>query len=72
MNGIGKRIRAARGSMPRRKLAVLLDCDPHSIYRWERGTCEPRIATLRRIAEALRVSLVSLLADEKDEHDGSH
>ncbi len=62
-NSLGARIRAARGKLPCRKLAESLDCDPQSIYRWERGDCEPSLATLRRLARALGVSAGELVGD---------
>jgi transcriptional regulator with XRE-family HTH domain len=55
---LGQRIRAARLARPKNKrsrriLAVELDCDGHSIYRWEADQQVPSIATLREIAAAL-------------------
>jgi transcriptional regulator with XRE-family HTH domain len=60
---LGARIRAARGAMPRHKLAAVLGCEPQSIYRWERGEREPSLATLRRLAQALGTSPAALVGE---------
>jgi transcriptional regulator with XRE-family HTH domain len=58
---LGQRIRQARGSQPRRLLAIAIDCDAQSIYRWETDAQVPSVATLRAIAAALNVSAGWLL-----------
>ncbi|NCC94778.1 MAG: hypothetical protein EOM10_16180 [Opitutae bacterium] len=50
---LGQRIRQARGTQPRRLLAIAIGCDAHSLYRWESDQQVPSIATLRAIAAAL-------------------
>jgi transcriptional regulator with XRE-family HTH domain len=50
---LGGRIRQARGKQPRRLLAIAIDCDAQSIYRWETDAQVPSVATLRAIAAAL-------------------
>src|ERR671910_3874739 len=45
------------------KLAVIADMDPATLNRLERGTGNPNIKTLQRVADALDVSIAGLLED---------
>lgn len=50
---VGENIRAARGEMTQRQVANLLDIDPMSVSRWERGKVLPSTESLIAIADAL-------------------
>lgn len=66
-NPIGENIRTAREAKPMTQLALahaigwVGDDAGAQISRFESGAKEPRLSTLRRIAEALGVSLEKLL-----------
>src|ERR671911_411299 len=59
------RIRKLRkgGGLSKAKLAVIADMDPATLNRLERGTGNPNIKTLQRVADALDVSIAGLLED---------
>ena len=54
------RARRERKKMTRLQLAIALECDPQSIYRWETGAREPNDATREQLAEALGCSVAAL------------
>jgi len=54
-----KDFRAARG-LSQTRLAQLLDVSPRVYNRWERGLATPRLDTVVKIADILRVSLDEL------------
>jgi transcriptional regulator with XRE-family HTH domain len=57
-----KRLRAEKG-LSQAKLAALADIDPSTVNQIERGAREASPATLRKLAQALDVSLAELLED---------
>jgi transcriptional regulator with XRE-family HTH domain len=57
-----KRLRTEKG-LSQAKLAALADIDPSTVNQIERGAREPSPATLRKLAQALDVSLAELLED---------
>jgi transcriptional regulator with XRE-family HTH domain len=57
-----KRLRREKG-LSQAKLAALADVDPSTVNQIERGAREASPATLRKLAEALDVSLAELLED---------
>ena len=67
---IGRRIqviREARG-ITRSVLAEVIGCHYRDILRWETSTHEPKVSTLKKIADALNVSLDYLaIEDESSE-----
>lgn len=58
--------REARG-LTQEELARRLDIGTKSVWRWEKGTAEPRAGTLPALARELRVTLSWLLTGEDDE-----
>lgn len=60
---LGPRIRAARTSkkLSRRRLALAIDVDQQTIYRWEEEGKKPSVDTLCRLAAALGVTPGELL-----------
>jgi transcriptional regulator with XRE-family HTH domain len=57
-----KRLRAEKG-LSQAKLAALADIDPSTVNQIERGAREASPATLRKLAQALDVSIAELLED---------
>jgi transcriptional regulator with XRE-family HTH domain len=57
-----RQLRKERG-LSQAKLAVIADMDPATLNRLERGTGNPNINTLQRVADALDVSIAGLLED---------
>jgi transcriptional regulator with XRE-family HTH domain len=57
-----KRLRSEKG-LSQAKLAALADVDPSTVNQIERGVREASPATLRKLAEALDVSIAELLDD---------
>jgi transcriptional regulator with XRE-family HTH domain len=57
-----KRLRTEKG-LSQAKLAALADIDPSTVNQIERGAREASPATLRKLAQALDVSLAGLLED---------
>src|ERR671914_1404470 len=57
-----RQLRKERG-LSQAKLAVIADMDPATLNRLERGTGNPNIKTLQRVADALDVSIAALLED---------
>ena len=57
-----RQLRKERG-LSQAKLAVIADMDPATLNRLERGTGNPNIKTLQRVADALDVSIAGLLVD---------
>jgi transcriptional regulator with XRE-family HTH domain len=57
-----RQLRKERG-LSQAKLAVIADMDPATLNRLERGTGNPNIKTLQRVADALDVSIAGLLED---------
>lgn len=64
---IGDRLKAARlaASLSQAKVAELADCTTETYARAERGETVPRTPTLRRIAEAIGVSLSDVLGNDR-------
>ncbi len=58
-----KRLRREKG-LSQAKLAALADVDPSTVNQIERGAREASPATLRKLAEALDVSLYELIEGE--------
>ena len=58
-----KRLRTER-NLSQTKLAQLADLNPATVNQIEKGAREPSTATLRKLAEALDVSVAELLEDE--------
>src|SRR5215208_3783809 len=63
-----KRLRTEKG-LSQAKLAALADIDPSTVNQIERGAREASPATLRKLAEALDVSLAELLEDRAPKAD---
>lgn len=59
-----RELRAARG-LTQAALAEVIGVTPEQISRIERGTREPRFATLQRMADALGVRVADLFATER-------
>src|ERR671914_2961363 len=57
-----RQLRKERG-LSQAKLAVIADMDPATLNRLERGTGNPNIKTLQRVADALDVSIAGLVVD---------
>lgn len=53
------------------RLAVAADMNPATLNRIEQGKANPNIKTLERLAEALGVGLVDLLADDSKKEQAS-
>lgn len=62
----GERIKAARKQkgMTQKELADSLNVAFPMISQWERGTSNPKLSTLQRIAEALEIPVDSLMPDD--------
>jgi transcriptional regulator with XRE-family HTH domain len=63
-----KRLRMEKG-LSQVKLAARADIDPSTVNQIERGVREPSPATLRKLAEALDVSIAELLEDTSPKAD---
>ena len=64
----GRKLRSAReraGFRFARELADKLGVEPNTYRCWERGSAEPNLAMLRRIASELDISLDYLLPPER-------
>lgn len=61
----GERLRELRHerNLTQIELAADLDVSPGRVADWERGTRDVRLATVRRLAAALEVSVVELVRD---------
>lgn len=57
------KIKAAReaAGLTQAELAAKLGTIQQNVSRWEKGAYQPKLATLRRIAEALEVPMSDLL-----------
>lgn len=66
---IGERIKKARenAGLTQSELSAQLGIPYQSISQWERGIRNPKLNTLKKIAEALGVEWVELYADSKAE-----
>lgn len=65
---VGERIKAARMQvgLTQKELAEKLGVPYQSIGQWERGIRNPKLSSVRRIAEALDKPLVTLLPDDPE------
>ena len=65
---VGENIKACRKSkgLTQKQLACMLGLAPNTIAQYELGTSQPKLQLLQKIAEALRVSVVSFLPDGWD------
>lgn len=61
-----RRLRMEKG-MTQRELAKQLNVSEQAVSKWERALGCPDVSLLRRLAEALDVDVLSLLAGEKNE-----
>ncbi len=59
-----RQLRKERG-LSQAKLAVRADMDPATLNRLERGTGNPNLKTLERVAEALGIEVVDLFPKEQ-------
>ncbi len=59
--GVGGKIKALRGELPQEQLALTADISTSTLSRIERELYQPRLPTLRKIAQALDVPLAELL-----------
>ena len=66
---MGEQIKEARKkkNIAQMDLAKMLGVNQTMISQWERGTSNPKLTTLHRIAEALEVSIYELLGDNERE-----
>jgi len=71
MNSLGEKIRSCRlrKKLTLKQVAGGAGCTDVFLSQVERGIASPSIATLKRIANALNVSIISLIQDEEDEKD---
>ena len=60
-NGIGARVRRVRGRRTPQEVAGLAGIHWRTIYKIESGLCSPRLSTLLCIADALGVSVGTLI-----------
>lgn len=67
--GLSRRVRAARArrGMTRRSLAEDAEVSERYLAQLESGTANPSVAVLRRIADAMAVPLVDLVAEEGED-----
>lgn len=65
---LGGRIRRAReaAGLTQNELAQRINARESQVSLWESGKNEPRVSTLRQIAEALGVRLAALLSDDDE------
>jgi transcriptional regulator with XRE-family HTH domain len=61
---VGTKLREARGEMTRFELAVKSGVSTNAIFRAETGKVQPRIETVRLLADALGVTLSDLLDED--------
>ncbi len=66
-----KRLRTAR-NLSQTKLAQLADLNPATVNQIERGAREASPATLRKLADALEVTLYELMEDEAPKVEAPH
>jgi transcriptional regulator with XRE-family HTH domain len=61
--GVGDRLRIARrgSGLTQKQLAALLDVEPITVSRWERGVTSPSLPRLRRIAEVTETTVSDLV-----------
>lgn len=55
-----------KNNLTQQELAEKLNYTPQAISKWENGTSEPKLDTLRDIANVFGISLSELLADENE------
>lgn len=62
----GEQIKEARKkkNISQSELAKMLDVNQTMISQWERGTSNPKLTTLQRIAEALEIPVDNLMPDD--------
>lgn len=53
-----------RAGLTQAGLSVLLGVSQASVAQWERGTREPSVAMLKRIAQVLGVTVDALISEE--------
>ncbi|MBW1646345.1 MAG: cupin domain-containing protein [Deltaproteobacteria bacterium] len=71
MEKIGKRIRKTRQEkqLTLKQVAERAGCSDVFLSQVERSLASPSIATLKKIANALEVSIIDLIRDEEEIHD---
>lgn len=64
---IGRRIQAIREArgITRSVLAEVIGCHYRDILRWETSTHEPKVSTLKKIADVLNVGLDYLVTEDE-------
>ena len=64
---IGRRIQAIREArgITRSVLAEVIGCHYRDILRWETSTHEPKVSTLKKIADVLNVGLDYLVKEDE-------
>jgi len=68
MESIGKRVKSARSEkkLTLKQVAEKAGCSDVFLSQVERSQANPSIATLKKIANALEVSIIELIQDEED------
>ena len=68
---LGEKIKQYRENkkMTQNEIAEILGVKPATVSKYETGTIEPNIETLKKLAEIFEVSIDELLNDKKDELD---
>jgi transcriptional regulator with XRE-family HTH domain len=61
---VGQKIKHLRGELAQEQLALIAGISTSTLSRIERGAYQPRLPTLRKIAQALGVRVGELLDDE--------
>jgi len=62
-----KTIREARG-MTRAELGMLIGLDQNRVLQYEKGRRKPKLPLLKKIAEALEVSIIALMEPTFEDH----
>ena len=68
---LGDKIKLYRENkkMTQNEIANILDVSPATVSKYESGSLEPNIESIKRLAELFEISIDELLSDEKDKLD---
>ena len=74
MDTIGKRIKRTRinKGMKQKELAEKMGIKPAGVYQWESGKRVPKFETVKKIAQALNVSVQELIQEIDTDKDGEN
>ena len=70
----GERITQMReaAGLSKRRLSKVANVDQRNLIRWENGTHEPMVASIRKLIPHIGGSIEFFLGDGNDQHDNDH